>query len=337
MRLSGDLSPQAELARLAREDGRGSARHGDRAGRPPRRWDASRLSARTGLDCRRPRVRGPGRSGARRSGEELVWVERSEVRGSGGRQVFRRRGRAGPAAVHPRCGRLCGGALQARPGDRMEAVRLRPAGRVRDRGALPRGRAGGRRLAGRGVRAAREFYCATYIAVLTHDPKLDYAALSIGLRSEAAYVGAMGSRRAQARRRERLLEAGLNDAELEGLAAPIGLDLGATSPEETALSILAEVVAVRNGHEGGRLGRARRADPRGRRRWRRRGPRRGRGPRASARVKLGAQLDGTPVLDHAVAGAARGPRDRARSSSCSAANAEVVSTAAADLGAVEAL
>jgi xanthine dehydrogenase accessory factor len=92
--------------------------------------------------------------------------------------------------------------------------------------------------------------------VLTHDPKLDDAALAIALRSDAAYVGAMGSRRAQERRRARLLEAGITDAELERLAAPIGLDLGATSPEETALSILAEVVAVRNGHEGGRLGTA---------------------------------------------------------------------------------
>jgi xanthine dehydrogenase accessory factor len=94
---------------------------------------------------------------------------------------------------------------------------------------------------------------ATYIAVLTHDPKLDDAALTIALRSEAAYVGAMGSRRAQADRRERLLEAGLSEDELSRLAAPIGLDLGATSPEETALSILAEVVAVRNGRAGGRL------------------------------------------------------------------------------------
>jgi xanthine dehydrogenase accessory factor len=97
---------------------------------------------------------------------------------------------------------------------------------------------------------------ATSIAVLTHDPKLDDAALSIALRSDAAYVGAMGSRRAQAKRRERLLAAGLTDAELEGLAAPIGLDLGATSSEETALSILAEVVAVRHARDGGRLGQA---------------------------------------------------------------------------------
>jgi xanthine dehydrogenase accessory factor len=97
---------------------------------------------------------------------------------------------------------------------------------------------------------------ATYIAVLTHDPKLDDAALSIALRSDAPYVGAMGSRRAQAQRRERLLAAGLGEELLERIAAPIGLDLGAVTPEETALSIMSEVVAVRNGREGGRLSHA---------------------------------------------------------------------------------
>lgn len=94
---------------------------------------------------------------------------------------------------------------------------------------------------------------ATYVAVLTHDPKLDDAALSIALRSNAAYVGAMGSSSAQEQRRERLLGAGLGEELLDRLAAPIGLDLGATGPEETALSIMAEIVAVRNGRSGGRL------------------------------------------------------------------------------------
>ncbi len=94
---------------------------------------------------------------------------------------------------------------------------------------------------------------ATYVAVLTHDPKLDDAALTLALRSDAPYVGAMGSRRAQARRRERLLAAGIEEELLERIAAPIGLDLGAVTPEETALSIMAEVVAVRNGRDGGRL------------------------------------------------------------------------------------
>lgn len=94
---------------------------------------------------------------------------------------------------------------------------------------------------------------ATYIAVLTHDPKLDDAALLVALRSEAPYIGAMGSTRAQKERRERLLAAGVADEELERISAPIGLDLGATSAQETALSIMAEVAAVRHGREGGRL------------------------------------------------------------------------------------
>jgi xanthine dehydrogenase accessory factor len=97
---------------------------------------------------------------------------------------------------------------------------------------------------------------ATYVAVLTHDPKLDDAALSIALRSDAPYVGAMGSRRAQAQRRERLVAAGVDEELIDRIAAPIGLDLGAVSPEETALSIMSEVVAVRNGRDGGRLSRA---------------------------------------------------------------------------------
>ena len=94
---------------------------------------------------------------------------------------------------------------------------------------------------------------ATYLAVLTHDPKLDDAALLIALESEAPYIGAMGSRRAQAKRRERLLAAGASEAQLERIAAPIGLDIGGLSAEETAVSIMGEVIAVRNGREGGRL------------------------------------------------------------------------------------
>jgi xanthine dehydrogenase accessory factor len=94
---------------------------------------------------------------------------------------------------------------------------------------------------------------ATSIAILTHDPKLDDAALLLALRSEAPYIGAMGSRRAQAKRRERLVAHGVTDEELARIAAPIGLDLGAITPAETALSILAEVVSVRHGRSGGRL------------------------------------------------------------------------------------
>jgi xanthine dehydrogenase accessory factor len=94
---------------------------------------------------------------------------------------------------------------------------------------------------------------ATSIAVLTHDPKLDDAVLAVALRSPARFIGAMGSKRAQARRRERLLAAGFTDEEMERMSAPLGLDLGADSGEETAVSILAEIVAARHGREGGRL------------------------------------------------------------------------------------
>jgi len=94
---------------------------------------------------------------------------------------------------------------------------------------------------------------ATSIVVLTHDPKLDDAALLLALGSPARFIGAMGSRRAQAKRRERLIELGLGEDDIERISAPVGLDLGAISREETSLSILAEIVAARHGRDGGRL------------------------------------------------------------------------------------
>ncbi len=94
---------------------------------------------------------------------------------------------------------------------------------------------------------------ATAIVVLTHDDKFDVPALRAALETEAFYVGALGSRRNQERRRERLLEAGVDEADLERISGPCGLDLGAESQPETALSILAEIVAVRNGRDGGKL------------------------------------------------------------------------------------
>jgi xanthine dehydrogenase accessory factor len=98
---------------------------------------------------------------------------------------------------------------------------------------------------------------ATSIVVLTHDPKLDDAALLLALSSPARFIGAMGSRRAQAKRRERLLALGLAEDELERISAPVGLDLGGISREETALSIIAEIVAARHGRDGGRLAESR--------------------------------------------------------------------------------
>lgn len=94
---------------------------------------------------------------------------------------------------------------------------------------------------------------ATCICVLSHDPKFDEPALELALRSPAIYVGAIGSRKTQAGRRERLAAAGFTDAEIARLRGPIGLDLGGREPAETALAILAEITAARHGRSGGSL------------------------------------------------------------------------------------
>ncbi|MEO7351913.1 MAG: XdhC/CoxI family protein [Marmoricola sp.] len=94
----------------------------------------------------------------------------------------------------------------------------------------------------------------TVICVLTHDPKFDVPLLEVALRlPEVAYIGAMGSRRTHEDRLGRLREAGLTEEELGRLSSPIGLDLGARTPEETAVSIAAEIVAGRWGGTGDRL------------------------------------------------------------------------------------
>ena len=94
----------------------------------------------------------------------------------------------------------------------------------------------------------------TVLAVLTHDPKFDVPVLEVALRlPDVAYVGAMGSRRTHLDRLDRLREAGLTAAELGRLSSPIGLDLGARTPEETAVSIAAEIVGLRWGGGGARL------------------------------------------------------------------------------------
>ncbi len=93
----------------------------------------------------------------------------------------------------------------------------------------------------------------TAIVVLTHDDKFDEPALLAALQTDAFYIGALGSRRNQERRRERLLEAGASETELERISGPCGLDIGAESQAETALSILAEALAARAGRGGGPL------------------------------------------------------------------------------------
>jgi xanthine dehydrogenase accessory factor len=86
-----------------------------------------------------------------------------------------------------------------------------------------------------------------YVCVLTHDPKFDEPALQLALRSPAAYVGAIGSRKTQAERRDRLRAEGLSEEQMARLHGPIGLDLGGRQPAETALAILAEMTAARYG------------------------------------------------------------------------------------------
>ena len=93
----------------------------------------------------------------------------------------------------------------------------------------------------------------TAVVVLTHDDKFDEPTLIGALRTDAFYIGALGSRRNQERRRERLLDAGVTEEEIARISGPCGLDIGADSPEETALSILAEILAVRAGRSGGQL------------------------------------------------------------------------------------
>jgi xanthine dehydrogenase accessory factor len=87
----------------------------------------------------------------------------------------------------------------------------------------------------------------TAVAMLTHDPKIDDPALKVVLSSRAFYIGALGSRKTQEQRRQRLLKAGLSEADLNRLHGPIGLEIGAKTPEEIALSVMAEIVAARHG------------------------------------------------------------------------------------------
>jgi xanthine dehydrogenase accessory factor len=93
----------------------------------------------------------------------------------------------------------------------------------------------------------------TAVVVLTHDEKFDLPALKAALETDAFYIGALGSRTAQARRRERMVAAGVPAEVQERIVGPCGLDIGAISPTETALSVLAEILAVRAGRGGGPL------------------------------------------------------------------------------------
>ncbi|HEX5498620.1 MAG TPA: XdhC/CoxI family protein [Thermomicrobiales bacterium] len=92
-----------------------------------------------------------------------------------------------------------------------------------------------------------------YIAILTHDPKFDEPALLGTMSSQARYIGAVGSRKTNQDRRRRLEEAGATPAQMARIRGPIGLDIGADTPEEMAISILAEIISIRHGRAGGTL------------------------------------------------------------------------------------
>ena len=93
----------------------------------------------------------------------------------------------------------------------------------------------------------------TVICVLTHDPKFDVPILKAALATPAGYIGAMGSRRTHNNRTARLKEEGVTEEGLSRISSPIGLDIGARTPEETAVAIAGEIIALRTGHSGGRL------------------------------------------------------------------------------------
>ena len=188
-----------------------------------------------------------------RHAAELVWAEYSERREEGDTTLF-------VDVVHPPPRLLVFGAVDyARAlctlarATGWRAFVIDPRGRFATSERFPDAEAVVAAWPDKAVPQVGGIDPATAIAVLTHDPKLDDAALTLALRSGAGYIGAMGSRRAQADRRARLLEAGMTEEEIGRIKAPIGLDLGGLSAEETALSIMAEVVAARHGRAGGML------------------------------------------------------------------------------------
>jgi xanthine dehydrogenase accessory factor len=93
----------------------------------------------------------------------------------------------------------------------------------------------------------------TAVVILTHDPKFDIPILEFALKSPVGYLGAMGSRRTHEKRKANLREIGITDEQMERIHAPLGLDLGARTPEETAVSIMAQIIALRTGRSGGHL------------------------------------------------------------------------------------
>ncbi len=242
-RAEGD--PAEAFAALARSGGRGAL--------VTRLDDGARLLA--GEDGSRTGTLGSAAldEAAAAHAAELMWAERSEQREVEGIPVF-------VDAVAPPGRLLVVGAVELAGALAAQARLLGWRALIADprpRFASPERFPDAERVVAAWPAAAFEqlggIDAATAVAVLTHDPKVDDEALELALRSPARYVGAIGARRTQAARRERLLARGLTEAELGRLAGPIGLDLGAATPAETALSIMAEIVAVAHNRSAGRL------------------------------------------------------------------------------------
>lgn len=238
------LSAQGSFAAIAREGGRAAlvtAVSGPHAGR--------QLLVRAGGEPQGTLGDATLDAEAIASAQELMWAERSELRGELFVDVtapaprllvfgavayasdlahLARAAGFRPFVIEPRA-RF---AARERFPDAVEVVVAWPGPALERLGAIDR---------------------ATYVAVLSNDPKIDDAILLLALGAEPAYIGAMGSQHAQVERRQRLLAAGVTEDQLGRISAPVGLDLGALSAAETALSIAAELVAVRHGRTGGRL------------------------------------------------------------------------------------
>jgi xanthine dehydrogenase accessory factor len=190
---------------------------------------------------------------ARADAEELIWIERSEMREHGDVTLFVDVTGPPPRLVIFGAIDFAAALCRVAKAAGWRAFVVDPRSRFATSERFPEAEAVIAEWPAEALARLGGIDKATYLAVLTHDPKLDDAALLAALDSDAPYIGAMGSRRAQAKRRERLVAAGVAEAQLERIAAPIGLDLGAMSAEETAVSIVAELIAIRNGRDGGRL------------------------------------------------------------------------------------